>query len=78
LLTDKGYTVLDMDYRASAGYGRDWRTGIYRFMGGKDLTDHLDGAKWLVDKYNVDPKRIGIYGWLLWRLHHTHGHVHHP
>ncbi len=62
LLVDKGYTVLDMDYRASAGYGRDCRTGIYRFMGGKDLTDHVDGAKWLVDNYKIDPKRIGIYG----------------
>ncbi|CAN5186021.1 prolyl oligopeptidase family serine peptidase [soil metagenome] len=62
LLTDQGYTVLDMDYRASAGYGRDWRTGIYRFMGGKDLTDNVDGAKWLVDKYGIDSKRIGIYG----------------
>ena len=62
LLTDRGYTVLDMDYRASAGYGRDWRTGIYRFMGGKDLTDNVDGAKWLTEKYGVDPKRIGIYG----------------
>jgi len=62
LLADKGYTVLDLDYRASAGYGRDCRTGIYRFMGGKDLTDHVDGAKWLVAKYNVDSKRIGIYG----------------
>jgi len=62
LLTDRGYTVIDMDYRASAGYGRDWRTGIYRFMGGKDLTDQVDGAKWLVEKYNIDPKRIGIYG----------------
>lgn len=62
LLTDKGYTVLDMDYRASAGYGRDWRTGIYRFMGGKDLTDQVDGAKWLVDNQGIDAKRIGIYG----------------
>ncbi|MBU1822790.1 MAG: prolyl oligopeptidase family serine peptidase, partial [Bacteroidetes bacterium] len=62
LLTDKGYTVLDMDYRASAGYGRDWRTGIYRHMGGKDLTDNVDGAKWLVSKYKIDPKKIGIYG----------------
>jgi len=62
LLTDRGYTVLDIDYRGSAGYGRDWRTGIYRFMGGKDLTDHVDGAKWLVEKYGVNPKRIGIYG----------------
>ncbi|SOD79759.1 prolyl oligopeptidase family serine peptidase [Spirosoma fluviale] len=62
LLVDKGYTVLDIDYRASAGYGRDWRTGIYRFMGGKDLEDHVDAAKWLVQTQGVDAKRIGIYG----------------
>lgn len=62
LLVDKGYTVIDMDYRASAGYGRDWRTGIYQFMGGKDLTDHVDGAEWLVKEHGIDPKRIGIYG----------------
>lgn len=62
LLADQGYTVLDMDYRASAGYGRDWRTGIYRFMGGKDLSDNVDGARWLVKNQGVDPKRIGIYG----------------
>ncbi len=63
LLVDKGVpTVIDMDYRASAGYGRDWRTGIYRFMGGKDLTDQVDAVKWLVEKHNIDPKRIGIYG----------------
>ena len=62
LLVDKGYTVLDIDYRASAGYGRDWRTGIYRYMGGKDLDDHIDAAKWLVQNQGVDAKRIGIYG----------------
>lgn len=62
LLADNGYYVLDIDYRASAGYGRDWRTGIYRFMGGKDLTDNIDGAKWLIEKFGVDPKKIGIYG----------------
>ncbi|MBO0948888.1 prolyl oligopeptidase family serine peptidase [Fibrella forsythiae] len=62
LLVDKGYTVLDIDYRGSAGYGRNWRTGIYRFMGGKDLTDHVDAADWLVKNHGVDAKRIGIYG----------------
>ena len=61
-LVDNGYTVLDMDYRGSAGYGRDWRTAIYRHMGGKDLSDQADGAKMLVAKYDVSPKRIGIYG----------------
>ncbi|SHI73128.1 Dipeptidyl aminopeptidase/acylaminoacyl peptidase [Hymenobacter daecheongensis DSM 21074] len=62
LLVEKGYTVLDIDYRGSSGYGRDVRTGIYRAMGGKDLLDHVDGAKLLVDKYGVSPQRIGIYG----------------
>lgn len=61
-LVDNGYTVLDIDYRGSAGYGRNWRTGIYRHMGGKDLSDHVDGAKMLIDKYNVSPKKIGLYG----------------
>ncbi len=61
-LVDNGYTVLDIDYRASAGYGRNWRTGIYRWMGGKDLSDNVDGAKLLVEKYDVSPDRIGLYG----------------
>ena len=62
LLVERGYVVLDIDYRGSAGYGRDWRTAIYRHMGGKDLTDHVDGAKYLVSEHGVDPTRIGIYG----------------
>lgn len=61
-LADNGYTVLDIDFRASAGYGRDWRTAIYRHMGGKDLSDQVDGARFLASRYGVDPKRIGIYG----------------
>ena len=61
-LVDHGYVVLDVDYRGSAGYGPDWRTAIYRYMGDKDLKDQVDGAKYLVDKLGVDPKRIGIYG----------------
>ncbi|MEZ4990589.1 MAG: prolyl oligopeptidase family serine peptidase [Saprospiraceae bacterium] len=62
ILVDNGYTVLDIDYRASEGYGRDWRTAIYRHMGGKDLSDQIDGAKYLVDELGVDPGRLGIYG----------------
>ncbi|WP_143305335.1 S9 family peptidase [Chitinophaga vietnamensis] len=62
LLADKGYTVMDIDYRGSAGYGRNWRTGIYRYMGGKDLDDEVDAAKYLAEKLGVDAKRIGIYG----------------
>ena len=62
LLADKGYTVIDIDYRGSAGYGRDWRTGIYRFMGGKDLDDEVDAARWLVKEQGIDSSRIGMYG----------------
>jgi len=62
LLCDKGYTVMDIDYRGSAGYGRDWRTGIYRFMGGKDLTDQVDAAKYMTDSLGVNPSNIGLYG----------------
>jgi dipeptidyl aminopeptidase/acylaminoacyl peptidase len=36
-LVQSGYAVLDLDYRGSAGFGRDYRTDIYRSMGGKDV-----------------------------------------
>jgi dipeptidyl aminopeptidase/acylaminoacyl peptidase len=62
ILAKLGYVVLDPDYRASSGYGRDWRTAIYRHMGGKDLEDVVDGAKFLVQTEKVDARRIGVYG----------------
>jgi dipeptidyl aminopeptidase/acylaminoacyl peptidase len=62
LLAASGYTVLDIDYRASEGYGRDWRTATYRWMGGKDLSDQVDGAAYVVRQEGVDADRIGIYG----------------
>nr|WP_121270016.1 prolyl oligopeptidase family serine peptidase [Pedobacter schmidteae] len=62
MLADNGYTVIDIDYTASSGYGRNHRTGIYRHMGGKDLTDQVDGVQMLVDKYQMNPKHVGIYG----------------
>ncbi|WP_058196824.1 S9 family peptidase [Xanthomonas translucens] len=62
LLVQKGYVVLDLDYRASAGYGRDWRTAIYRNMGHPELDDYLDGLDWLVADKQGDRDRAGIYG----------------
>jgi dipeptidyl aminopeptidase/acylaminoacyl peptidase len=62
LLANEGYVVIDMDYRASKGYGRDWRTAIYRNMGRPELEDFRDGVDWLVQNYGVDPGRVGIYG----------------
>lgn len=62
LLADNGYYVMDIDYRASAGYGEKWRTGIYRHMGGKDLSDHVDAVNYMVKNLSVDPKKVGLYG----------------
>ncbi|WP_033957234.1 S9 family peptidase [Psychroserpens jangbogonensis] len=62
ILVDNGYTVLAIDFRASSGYGRDWRTAIYRHMGGKDLNDQIDGAQYLVENQDIDKDRLGIYG----------------
>ncbi|MCI0660318.1 MAG: DPP IV N-terminal domain-containing protein [Acidobacteria bacterium] len=62
LLMENGFLVMDVDYRGSAGYGRDWRTAISRHMGGKDLSDHVDAVKYLIAEHGVDPKRVGLYG----------------
>lgn len=62
LLTDLGYYVMNVDYRGSAGYGRDWRTAIYRHMGGRDLQDYVDASRYLGETFDVDPERVFIYG----------------
>lgn len=62
MLVQQGYVVIDMDYRASAGYGRDWRTSIYRHMGKVEVEDMRDGVNWLIENANVDAKRVGTYG----------------
>lgn len=61
-LMTQGYLVLDVDYRGSKGYGRDCRTAIYRHMGGKDLDDIIDGAKFLVAELGANPEKLGVYG----------------
>ena len=62
LLVQQGYIVLDMDYRASEGYGRSWRTAIYRQMGHPELDDYIDGVHWLVANQQGDATKVGIYG----------------
>ncbi|MCI0451145.1 MAG: prolyl oligopeptidase family serine peptidase [Candidatus Latescibacteria bacterium] len=61
-LASRGYTVLNVDYRGSAGYGRDCRTAIYKHMGGRDLDDVVDGARYLVREHGVGAKQVGTYG----------------
>src|SRR5690554_5811376 len=61
-LTEQGYVVLDLDYRGSKGYGRDWRTAIYRQMGTPEVEDLVDVVKWAGEHANVDTERMGTYG----------------
>ena len=58
----KGYVVLAPDYRGSIGYGRDWRTGVYMNVGGKDAKDAWMGANYLKSLPYVDGDRIGVWG----------------
>ncbi|RTE87149.1 MULTISPECIES: prolyl oligopeptidase family serine peptidase [Gammaproteobacteria] len=62
LLTQKGYVVLDLDYRGSRGYGRDWRTAIYRQMGTPEVEDLVDVVNYMSAELNVDAERVGTYG----------------
>ncbi|MCL2915973.1 prolyl oligopeptidase family serine peptidase [Shewanella corallii] len=62
LLAQQGYVVMDMDYRGSKGYGRDWRTAVYRNMGKPEVEDLSDGVKWMAKHANVDAQRAGTYG----------------
>jgi len=62
LLTQQGYVVLDMDYRGSKGYGRDWRTAVYRNMGHPEVEDLKDGVSWMASHANVDASKVGTYG----------------
>ena len=61
-LLEQGYTVLDFDYRGSAGFGRDYRADIARSMGIKDVDGAVAAAAYLVDKHGIDSTRIGLYG----------------
>ncbi len=61
-LVQQGYTVLDFDYRGSAGFGRDYRTDIARSMGIKDADGAVAAARYLVREHGIDSTRIGIYG----------------
>jgi dipeptidyl aminopeptidase/acylaminoacyl peptidase len=59
---EQGYTVLDLDYRGSSGFGRAYRTDIYRSAGIKDVDGAVAAVEFLVEKHGVDRTRVGIYG----------------
>lgn len=61
-LVQQGYVVLAVDYRGSIGYGKAWRQGHYRDLGGRDYEDVAAGADYLASLGFVDNDRIGVWG----------------
>ncbi len=61
-LTQKGYVVFEVEYRGSAGLGKEFRTDVYMHLGGKDLDDEVDGLEYLKSLGYIDAARVGMYG----------------
>lgn len=62
LFTSRGYTVLDVDYGGSTGYGREYRKALEGEWGIVDVDDCVAGADWLVAQGLADPARLAIRG----------------
>lgn len=63
MLVEEGFVIVDIDYRGSSGYGRQWRVDVYRHLGGKDLDDAVDAAMYCARQGFGDSTRVGIWGW---------------
>jgi dipeptidyl aminopeptidase/acylaminoacyl peptidase len=61
-LANRGYAVLQVNYRGSTGYGRQFVLSSYREWAGKMHDDLIDGVDWIVKQQIADPKKIAIMG----------------
>ena len=62
MLANRGYAVLQMNFRGSTGYGKSFVQSSYKQWGQNMQNDITDGVKWLIDQGIADPKRVAIYG----------------
>ncbi|MBL7924509.1 MAG: S9 family peptidase [Bacteroidia bacterium] len=61
-LANKGYAVLQMNFRGSTGYGREFWESSFKQWGQAMQNDITDGVEWLIKTGIADRKRIAIYG----------------
>jgi dipeptidyl aminopeptidase/acylaminoacyl peptidase len=59
---NRGYVCLQVNFRGSTGYGKDFLNAGDREWGGKMHQDLVDAVYWAIEKGYADPKRIAIYG----------------
>ncbi len=62
-LANRGYAVLQMNFRGSTGYGQKWQLAAHQDWGGLIYSDIVDATRWAIDEGIADPKRICIAGW---------------
>ncbi len=62
-LANRGYAVLQMNFRGSAGYGAEWQLAAHQDWGGLSYSDIVDATRWAINEGIADPKRICIAGW---------------
>jgi dipeptidyl aminopeptidase/acylaminoacyl peptidase len=60
--TSRGFAILDLNYRGSTGYGREYRRSLYGQWGVYDVEDAVAGANWLASQGLADPDRLIIRG----------------
>ncbi|MEM1153050.1 MAG: S9 family peptidase [Pseudomonadota bacterium] len=60
--TSRGFAILDLNYRGSTGFGRDYRRALYGEWGVADVEDAVAGVNWLVEQGLADPDRLIIRG----------------
>lgn len=62
LFANRGYACLQVNFRGSTGFGREFLTASYREWGGKMHNDLIDAVNWIIEQGIADLKRIAIYG----------------
>uniref|UniRef100_A0A915IKF2 Peptidase S9 prolyl oligopeptidase catalytic domain-containing protein n=1 Tax=Romanomermis culicivorax TaxID=13658 RepID=A0A915IKF2_ROMCU len=61
-LTSRGVAILDVNYRGSTGYGKKFRSSLYKNWGIYDVEDCCNGALHLAKEQKVDPNQLAIRG----------------
>lgn len=61
-LANRGYAVLQVNFRGSTGYGKEFLNAGDREWGGKMHDDLVDAVRWALERRFADPDRVAIYG----------------